>query len=742
MAVSRHTAYLKPLKLVLSNRPPRPDPKSFLSALFILIITVAACNNPQTTSQEKKNMPHEPFSFQELRSAQRIPLPPIKTVTASDGIKLAYRAYVPKQPKAGIIFYHGGGAHSAAGYQYLGAALSARYNIATFTPDIRGHGKSGGARGDAPNSQQVLKDISSLIIHIKKRYPHLSLYLGGHSSGAGLILNYSNFTGKEDVKGYVFLAPQLGFRSKTERTDNPHPFAKVNVLPFIINRMTGGALLGHSKAVTFNYPAELLKSDAGFVGYNTVNMANALTPSSPHEQLKQLDKPLGVWIGDLDEVLDADKVVSFVKSASPGDYVEKAPGEKHLSILIKGAQYLGPWIPDYVLVNNAINDLKRAIKTRDYSKLRYDVPDEKPLSWSSYERQSDVYLSFDEMVNKLSAIAKNSNISINEIPLQIFDITIETKGWNSEYPYLYFEFTRVSYGWRWDGVYDATSRSSDFLSAAKGDLGDPSRDAELRRLISHVKQAIQSKDFKKLKTYVPDKRYYTWGICCVPGCDFSPDELSFEDLTEILRRESKGAEIYFNPKPWVEWKFKSMGIETEGWLGEYPFFTFLFELINDRWVWGGVCYSTAPELKLTEKRMYEPSYFRTPQLPRPGPRTFKDYDALKARIEEIIKFRAFDALEAYAINNTLIFEKHSRDVTYSGGEYQKLKGKKRPVREVIEFLKKNARDTDEIRCSGIHKSYYDTDGWSGKYPFIRFYIGEGKSDWEFIGVTYRKTLFY
>jgi pimeloyl-ACP methyl ester carboxylesterase len=316
--------------------------------MLIFLIMVAGCNNPQTTSREQRNMPNEPFSFKELRNVQEVPIPPIETVTASDGIKLAYRAYVPKQPKAGIIFYHGGGAHSAAGYQHVGAVLSAKYNIATFTPDIRGHGGSEGARGDAQNPNQVLKDISSLVIHIKKYYPHLRLYLGGHSSGAGLVLNYSGSAGKESVEGYVFLAPQLGFRSKTGRADNPHPFAQVNVLPFIINGVTGGALLGHSKAVTFNYPAELLEADAGFVGYNTVNMANAVTPSSPREQLNQLKKPLGVWIGDSDELSDADKVVSFVKSAYPGAYVKKVLGEKHLSILIQGAQYIGPWILDTV----------------------------------------------------------------------------------------------------------------------------------------------------------------------------------------------------------------------------------------------------------------------------------------------------------------------------------------------------------------------------------------------------------
>jgi hypothetical protein len=77
-------------------------------------------------------------------------------------------------------------------------------------------------------------------------------------------------------------------------------------------------------------------------------MANAVTPSSPREQLNQLKKPLGVWIGDSDELSDADKVVSFVKSAYPGAYVKKVLGEKHLSILIQGAQYIGPWILDTV----------------------------------------------------------------------------------------------------------------------------------------------------------------------------------------------------------------------------------------------------------------------------------------------------------------------------------------------------------------------------------------------------------
>jgi hypothetical protein len=390
------------------------------------------------------------------------------------------------------------------------------------------------------------------------------------------------------------------------------------------------------------------------------------------------------------------------------------------------------------MANKAINDLKIAIETRDFSKLRYDVPDEKPLSWSSPDLKSESRLSFGEMINKLAEISKNKNIIINEIPLQTFGTTtIETRGWRGVHPYLYFQFKEVGDGWRWLNVCD--SQSCDFRHAEKCDFGDPRKNIKLQGLISHFKQTMQSKNFMKLKIYVPDKTFYGWSYGCDAG-DMPAEDLSFEEITKILLRESKGAKIYFNPKPEVEWTyFKSMLIETEGWLGEYPFVTFSFGLIKDRLIWDGACYSPTPTLRITKDNKFEQTYFRKPQLPRPGPRTFKDDFALMARIDEIVKFKAFDALEAYAVNKTLIFERHNNAAIddYSG-KYGILKGKKKPVREVIAFLKKNAQNAKEIKVSAIHRSYRQTSGWGGKYPFITFWIAEGKSGWEFIGITYHK----
>ena len=104
-------------------------------------------------------MSDEPFSLQELTAAGRNGLVAVSSVAASDDVTLSYRPYLPETPSASVIFYHGGGAHSGAGYHHLGIGLRDAFNLAVYMPDLRGHGASGGARGDAPRPQQVWRDI-------------------------------------------------------------------------------------------------------------------------------------------------------------------------------------------------------------------------------------------------------------------------------------------------------------------------------------------------------------------------------------------------------------------------------------------------------------------------------------------------------------------------------------------------------------------------------------------------------
>ena len=291
------------------------------------------------------------FSFDELQSANTVENPVPETLTASDGVTLSYRRYTPIAPRAVVLFYHGGGAHSGAGYQFLGSGLQNEFDIAVYMPDIRGHGASEGTSGDTPNPGQVWKDITTFIKQIHAEFPQLPIFLGGHSSGAGLVLNYASQPNHETIDSYIFLSPQFGFRSKTARPTLATSFATVNTFPFISNSMSGGLLSGHSRAVRFNYPSELLASDKGLVSSYTVNMANAITPHAPHKQFAKIDRAFGLWIGADDELINPGKVLAFadlavsVRAASEVGSISNA---KHLSILVNAHATIGPWIARHI----------------------------------------------------------------------------------------------------------------------------------------------------------------------------------------------------------------------------------------------------------------------------------------------------------------------------------------------------------------------------------------------------------
>ncbi len=313
--------------------------KNYLNVFIFLLISINTINlNCEEISEEA-------FSFTELENTSAVESPELQYLKSCDGINLAYHEYFPEQVDAVLVFYHGGGAYSEAGYQHLGSGLSKQHNILVVTPDIRGHGDSEGRKGDTPNVHQVYEDITSFIQLMKQKYPDKKLFLGGHSSGAGLVLNYSNWKKNEEVSGYLFISPHLGFRSNTQKKENNFAIVKEDL--FVSNSISGTE--GNSYAVFFNYPKAVLQSTKN-IDSITVNMANAITPLDPAKQIEMLDRPAAVWIGAEDEVFMVDKVISIFTKNNPSVYTEIIENEKHLSILVNISDYLGEWLQ---------NELKR-----------------------------------------------------------------------------------------------------------------------------------------------------------------------------------------------------------------------------------------------------------------------------------------------------------------------------------------------------------------------------------------------
>ncbi|WP_328610219.1 lysophospholipase [Amycolatopsis sp. NBC_00345] len=279
---------------------------------------------------------------QDQNNAAESHVAPSGQFTATDGVPLAYYASVPANPVASLVFYHGSGANSAAGYLQLGTELAARYHVATYLVDIRGHGTSGGPRGDAPTPEQVWQDTDTVVEQVRRLQPKLPEFVGGHSAGAGLVLNSMDRVNAL-VAGYVFLAPDFGLHSGTEAVADASNFATVCQRVLIANAVTNGVLDGHAPALNFAYTTEQAKS-ANLVSTYTVNMALAQNANDSAAILRGMTKPLGVWIGAQDEVFDAAKVVAYARQAGSGGTFATVPHANHLGILTTGAEQIGPWI--------------------------------------------------------------------------------------------------------------------------------------------------------------------------------------------------------------------------------------------------------------------------------------------------------------------------------------------------------------------------------------------------------------
>ncbi|MGA2159612.1 MAG: alpha/beta fold hydrolase [Dehalococcoidia bacterium] len=288
------------------------------------------------------------FSFDEIANVEKIDIGTPSFIKASDGINLAYYATRVVTPVASLAFLHGGGAYSGAGYQNLAKGLGAKYNISVYLLDIRGHGNSDGPRGDSPTVDQVWKDVQLFCDFVQADAPQLPLYLGGHSSGGGLVLNYLSWKKNPDIAGYVFVSPEFGYKSGTARQGNATPFARVDIEVFMKYGASLGAQYGNTQAVFFNYPEEVLEAQPLLIKSITCNMAMALTPDNPQEQFKKIDKPFALFVGENDELFDVDKVLQY------GELADKEIRQKSIVRAIKGANHLSILLAADEFIGNAI----------------------------------------------------------------------------------------------------------------------------------------------------------------------------------------------------------------------------------------------------------------------------------------------------------------------------------------------------------------------------------------------------
>jgi acylglycerol lipase len=127
---------------------------------------------------------------------------------ARDGLDIFAQGWEPTilQPKAVVCLVHGHGEHTSR-YAHVAEAFG-RQGFVLFGADLRGHGRSGGARGHTSSAEDFIQDIDELLGQARVRYPGLPIILYGHSIGGVQVLHYGLLR-KPEVKGVIATSSAL-----------------------------------------------------------------------------------------------------------------------------------------------------------------------------------------------------------------------------------------------------------------------------------------------------------------------------------------------------------------------------------------------------------------------------------------------------------------------------------------------------------------------------------------------------
>ena len=168
-----------------------------------------------------------------------------------NGIKFYIRGWEPtnKRPKAVLALIHGLGEHTGR-YVHVGKTMTdVGYALVGF--DLRGHGKSGGARGHFPSLDVVMQDMRQFFKYLVQRYPDVPHFLYGHSLGGLLSLSYA-LQYNTGLNGVMVTGAAL----RSPLQEQKGKIAMVNVLGSILPTITVSSGLD---ATTISRDADVVK---------------------------------------------------------------------------------------------------------------------------------------------------------------------------------------------------------------------------------------------------------------------------------------------------------------------------------------------------------------------------------------------------------------------------------------------------------------------------------------------------
>ncbi|GER83424.1 hydrolase [Thermogemmatispora aurantia] len=222
-------------------------------------------------------------------------------LTTRDGITLSVHSWKTEQPNCLLLCIQGLGGHG--GYYDVLAQAPELAAVQIVAPDLRGHGRSQGRRGDIASFRLYLEDVDSTIAWVRRCWPSLPLILLGESMGASIAIHYlsSHLPHVQEVSGLILISPVLS------ASITPRPGEVLRYLRLLLTAptqpampITGREELGCRDA-SFN---ERLRNDPLFVRLVSVRFLNLLSLwlSSARRRAPAIRLPLLLLRGSCDYI--------------------------------------------------------------------------------------------------------------------------------------------------------------------------------------------------------------------------------------------------------------------------------------------------------------------------------------------------------------------------------------------------------------------------------------------------------
>lgn len=240
-----------------------------------------------------------------------------------DGTSFYVQGWEPESgsPKAFVALTHGLGEHTKR-YTHVARALTeAGYALAGF--DLRGHGKSGGARGHTASLDAYMQDIRQFHRQMEPRYPGIPHFLYGHSLGGLLTLAYAVQSGA-GLKGVVVTGPALRNALQQQKAK----LAIVKLLGSLLSTVTlpsglDAADISHDPEVVRAYTSDPLVHSSTSLGFGKAALQAI---DLCFRRAAEFPAPLLIMHGTGDRIAYASGSEDFAKQ------VEAAGGEVTLKL--------------------------------------------------------------------------------------------------------------------------------------------------------------------------------------------------------------------------------------------------------------------------------------------------------------------------------------------------------------------------------------------------------------------------